>query len=269
MKRSFATLATLLCVLPAASHACNMDAYIGSVCTFAMDYCPQGFVAADGRLLQVNGNQALFSLLGNRYGGDGSTTFGVPDLRARAVVGTGQPQVQGFTAVNLGQKVGQQQVTLTAAQTPLPVHSHAATFTATMGTAPLTLPATTGSLQVTAALPVSPSAGTVGGTTAALGAGQNGYLAGLSGTTGVDPITFTGPYTANAPSGNAAYLPALVKVSGNPGMAQTTVQVNTVTGGTVAVQPASAGPTASVSTQSPVLGLTVCIATNGIYPTRQ
>lgn len=266
IRRAAAWAATLLCAMPAAAYACNTDPYIGSVCTFAMDWCPRDYLPADGRMLQVSQNQALFALIGNRYGGDGRTTFALPDLRGRSPVGIGQGQ--GLAPVAQAQKIGQAEVMLTAAQTPLPPHTHAATFAATTGTASITLPATPGSLQVTAALPVSPDVGTVSGGTVALGAGQNGYLAGVSGTTGVDNVTFTGPYTGTQPGGNAAYLPALVKVSGTPAIPSTTVQVATVTGGTVAVQPAAGAATAAVPTQSPALGVSMCIAVNGLFPTR-
>jgi microcystin-dependent protein len=266
IRRAAAWAAVLSCVLPAAAHACNAEPYLASVCTFPMDWCPQGFLPADGRMIQVRDNQALFALIGNRYGGDGQTTFALPDLRGRSAVGIGTGP--GLAPVAVAQKLGQQQVTLTAAQAPLPAHTHAATFAATTGTAPVTIPATPGNLQVAAALLVSPAVGTVSGSTVALGAGQNGYLAGMSGTNGVDGVTFTGPYTAQAPGGNAAYLPAEVKVSGAPTIPQTTVQVATITGGSVTVQPAAAAATAPVSTQSPALGMSVCIATSGLFPTR-
>jgi microcystin-dependent protein len=258
--------ATLLCILPAAAHACESEPYLGSVCFVAMDWCPQGFLPADGRLLQMQDNQALYAVLGTRFGGDGRTTFALPDLRGRFPVGIGAGP--GLAPVAAGQAIGQQQVSLSPSQTPLAFHTHAATFAATTGNASVTIPATPGDLQVTAALLVSPTVGTVSGGTVALNAGQNGYLAGLSGTNGVDGVTFTGPYTTTAPGGNAAYLPASVKVSGAPSIPATTVQVSTVTGGAVTVQPAVASATAPVSTQSPALGLGVCIATNGLFPTR-
>jgi microcystin-dependent protein len=256
----------LSCIVPAAAHACGSDPYLGEVCTFAMDWCPQGYTAADGRTLQVNANQALFALIGNKYGGDGQTTFALPDLRGRFAIGIGMGP--GLSNVTQAQKLGQQQVVLTQSQTPLVTHTHAATFTATSTNVPVTIPATPGNLQVTAALPVSPAAGSVTGSTVALGSGQTGYLAGMSGTTGVDTVTFTGPYTTSAPGANAASLPAQVQVSGTASIPSTTVQVNTVTGGTVAVAAAGSAATTPVSTQSPALGMSVCIVTSGLFPSR-
>ncbi|WP_244664866.1 phage tail protein [Candidatus Symbiopectobacterium sp. 'North America'] len=73
------------------ASACASEPLVGSVCYMATDFCPRGFVRADGQLLQINANQALFSLLGNIYGGQVSAgTFGVPDLRGRSAVGVGQ-----------------------------------------------------------------------------------------------------------------------------------------------------------------------------------
>lgn len=89
--------------------ACGSDPYIGEICTYAFDWCPNGFVPADGRTLQVNQYTALFALVGVQYGGDGKTTFGVPDLRGRVVVGTGTGN--GLAPVKLAQPFGQQTVT--------------------------------------------------------------------------------------------------------------------------------------------------------------
>ncbi|CAA6603056.1 exported hypothetical protein [Rhodospirillaceae bacterium LM-1] len=61
--------------------ACGESAYIGELCVFAFNYCPQDFLPADGRSLPIQSNEALFSLLGITYGGDGKTEFKLPDLR--------------------------------------------------------------------------------------------------------------------------------------------------------------------------------------------
>lgn len=261
-----ACAATLFSALPMAAQACNSEPYIGTICTFAMSWCPQGYVTADGRTLPLNQYQALFAVLGFQYGGDNVNNFAIPDLRGRFPIGTGTGP--GLVAITLAQKVGQQQLALTQAQTPVAPHTHAAAFTPTTANTPVTIPATTGNLTVTAALPVSTSVGTSNGTMSALNSGQNGYLAGLSGTTGVDPISFSGPYTASAPSVNPAHLPATVTVSGNPSTAAATVQVPTVTGGAVVVASASAPASQPISTQSPALGQSVCIAVTGLYPSR-
>lgn len=97
-----------------------MDYYVGEIRLFAGNYVPEDFIACDGRLLPINGNEALFSLVGAIWGGDSRTTFGVPDLRGRIPVGQGQGT--GLTSRILGQTGGHEQVTLTAAQ--MPSHTH-------------------------------------------------------------------------------------------------------------------------------------------------
>jgi microcystin-dependent protein len=86
------------------------------VCSFA--FAPKGWALCNGQLLPINQNQALFSLLGTTYGGDGRTTFALPDLRGRSPLHTGG----GFS---LGEKAGEQAVTLTVTQTP--AHTHLVT----------------------------------------------------------------------------------------------------------------------------------------------
>jgi len=58
-----------------------MDYYLGDVILFALNYEPEGFMLCDGRILQITQNQALFALLGIQFGGNGSSTFALPDLR--------------------------------------------------------------------------------------------------------------------------------------------------------------------------------------------
>lgn len=266
MNRIVACTAALLGAAPMMAQACSSEPYAGTICTFAMNWCPQGFLPADGRQLSVQQNQVLFAVLGFQYGGDNQNNFNLPDLRGRVAVGTGQGG--GLTVpVTQAQKIGQQQLLLTAAQAPLQAHTHGATFAATTGPATLNIPATTGSLNVTAALPVSPSVGSVSGTVVALGAGQNGYLAAIKGTTGVDDVTFSGPYTASAPA-SPAYLQANVQVTGSPATAAASVPVTMINGGSVTVAQAGQAATQAVSTQSPALGMSVCIVTTGLFPSR-
>lgn len=81
---SGAIAATVVGLLPGTSFACGADPYIGEICVFATPYCPQGYLPADGREMQLRSNQALYSLMGTRFGGDGKTTFNLPDLRVQA-----------------------------------------------------------------------------------------------------------------------------------------------------------------------------------------
>ena len=94
------------------------------MCFFAGNFCPQGYRAADGTLLPIQQNQALFSILGATYGGDGRTNFALPDLRGRGPVGSGTGT--GLAPVGLGQILGNEKVTLTANQ--IAPHTHPATF---------------------------------------------------------------------------------------------------------------------------------------------
>ena len=73
---------------PPTAHAAP-DEYLGEIMTVGFNFCPRGTLEADGRLLPINQFSALFSLLGTTYGGDGRTTFALPDLRGRTMVGSG------------------------------------------------------------------------------------------------------------------------------------------------------------------------------------
>lgn len=100
--------------------ACGDEPYTGEICYFALDFCPTGYLAANGAVLPISNNQALYSLYYTTYGGDGKTTFGLPDLRGRAPVGIGQGL--GLTNVTLGLYRGSQTMPLTVNN--LPQHTH-------------------------------------------------------------------------------------------------------------------------------------------------
>jgi len=80
------------------------EGFIGEVKLFAGNFAPRGWAFCDGQLLSISGSTALFSILGTTYGGDGRTTFGLPDLRGRVPVGPRNGP--GMTSVSLGQKMG-------------------------------------------------------------------------------------------------------------------------------------------------------------------
>lgn len=98
-----------------------MDCYLGEIRPFAGTYIPENWLPCDGRLLPITDNQALYALLGTRFGGDGTTTFGLPDLRGRLPIGSGQGPA--LTNRNFAQAGGSESVTLTVAQAP--AHTHA------------------------------------------------------------------------------------------------------------------------------------------------
>lgn len=97
------------------------EPYIGQLMTVGFNFAPRGWALCDGQILPISQNTALFSLLGNTYGGDGQTTFALPDLRGRSVVGFGNGP--GFSNIGWGQKGGSQSMTLTTNQMPNHTHS--------------------------------------------------------------------------------------------------------------------------------------------------
>ncbi len=97
-----------------------MDPFLASIMLFAANFAPRGWALCQGQLLLINQNQALFSLLGTTYGGNGQTTFALPDLRGRVPVGFGQGP--GLTNILIGQVGGTESITLI--NNNLPAHSH-------------------------------------------------------------------------------------------------------------------------------------------------
>jgi len=97
-----------------------MDAYLGQIILFAGNYAPNGWLACNGQLLNINQYEALYSLLGTIYGGDGVTTFALPDLRSRIPVGQGQGT--NLTSRTIAQTGGTESETLNSTQ--LPAHNH-------------------------------------------------------------------------------------------------------------------------------------------------
>jgi len=102
---------------------------------FAGNFAPRGWAFCEGQLIAIAQNQALFSILGTTYGGDGRTTFGLPDLRGRAAIHQGSGP--GLSTYSLGAKVGTENVTLTVNN--LPAHTHPANMVAAPGDATLNI----------------------------------------------------------------------------------------------------------------------------------
>ena len=96
------------------------EPFIAEIRIFGFDFAPPGWAFCDGQLLSINQNQSLFSLLGTTYGGDGETSFGLPDLRGRTPLhrGTGFPQ---------GTRAGEEGVSISESQ--MPSHTHGARAT--------------------------------------------------------------------------------------------------------------------------------------------
>ena len=100
------------------------EPFLAEIRIVGFNFAPRGWAFTDGQILPINQNQSLYSLLGTTYGGDGRTTFALPDLRSRTPIHEG-------AGYQLGQKGGAETVTLTAAE--IPEHSHSVKAVATAG----------------------------------------------------------------------------------------------------------------------------------------
>ncbi|NJL76835.1 MAG: phage tail protein [Saprospiraceae bacterium] len=100
-----------------------MDPFIAEIIMFAGNFAPRGWAFCEGQILSIASNTALFSLVGTTYGGDGRTTFALPDLRGRVAIHPGQGP--GLSPYVLGQAAGTEQVTLYVNE--IPAHAHTGT----------------------------------------------------------------------------------------------------------------------------------------------
>lgn len=105
-----------------------MNPFIGEVIMFGGNFAPRGWAFCEGQLLSISQNTALFSILGTMYGGDGRTTFGLPDLRGRVAIHEGHGP--GLSTYSLGEKGGAPTATLNT--TTMPFHNHFAASNADM-----------------------------------------------------------------------------------------------------------------------------------------
>ena len=101
------------------------EPFLGEIRILSFGFAPRGWATCDGQLLPINQNQALFSLLGTMYGGDGRVNFALPDLRGRVSMHVGEGHIQGESA-------GRESVTLTPAE--MPQHTHIALSNTDAGT---------------------------------------------------------------------------------------------------------------------------------------
>ncbi len=103
--------------------------FLGSITLFGGNFAPRGYMFCQGQILAISQNSALFALIGTTYGGDGQTTFALPNLAGRAAIhqGTGP----GLSNYSIGQTAGVETVTLIANQ--LPAHTHTATASNAVG----------------------------------------------------------------------------------------------------------------------------------------
>lgn len=99
-----------------------MDGYIAQVMLFAGNFAPRNWAFCDGATISIAQNTALFSLIGTTYGGNGQTTFQLPDLRGRVAIGATNSAAPGRSNYSLGQAGGSETITLTVNQ--MPAHNH-------------------------------------------------------------------------------------------------------------------------------------------------
>jgi len=116
------------------------DQFVGEIRLFACNFAPKGWAKCEGQILPISQNTALFSILGTTYGGDGKTTFALPDLRDRMAIGFGQGP--GLSYVTLGQTDGN----TTLAPNNLPAHTHSVDIKVSSGTGTSSIPSASTSL---------------------------------------------------------------------------------------------------------------------------
>jgi len=120
MKKLILTLLVCLSFNVNVVKAGIADPALAEIIMFAGNFAPRGWAFCDGQLLSIAQNTALFSLLGTTYGGDGRTTFGLPDLRGRVAIHPGNGP--GLSSYRLGQKSGSENRTLSVSN--MPSHNH-------------------------------------------------------------------------------------------------------------------------------------------------
>jgi len=253
MKKTLLTTALLgSAFFGQAASACSTEPYLGSVCMTAATYCPRGYAVAAGQLNTINENPALASLLGDYFGGDLRSTYGYPDLRGRAPIGSGRGP--GLTNFAIGNMVGYERETLDISE--LPSHTHAATFTPSGGASGGTASGTI-SVPVTGSAKIATSSTGAGSITPSDHAVLGKAAQGLGGVTLYSPAGTTadlniGP--AGAVTGTASG-PVALDVDLTGGVS-----------GTVDV--ADTGGDRAFVIVAPRIALTFCIATTGDYPPR-
>jgi microcystin-dependent protein len=138
MIRSLAFAAVLAAGMGLHGTASAQEPYLGEIRCFGFNFAPRGWLPAEGQILPIAENTALFALLGTQFGGDGQTTFALPDLRGRSIVGIGQGP--GLSMIyGPGETGGTETQTLTTSQ--LPAHSHVVTPQGSASDATLISPA--------------------------------------------------------------------------------------------------------------------------------
>ena len=107
-----------------------MDAFMGTILAFGFNYAPRGWALCNGQTMAISQNSALFTLLGTYYGGNGQTTYQLPNLQSRLPIGMGQGA--GLSPYQIGQVSGTEQISITTNN--MPSHNHAISVNSTAAT---------------------------------------------------------------------------------------------------------------------------------------
>ena len=217
------------------SHAtCSTEPYIGSMCVTAASYCPRDYAEANGQTLAIANYQTLFAILGTTFGGDGRTSFQLPDMRGRTAVGVGTGF--GLSPVALGQKRGEEETVLSPLH--MPPHTHQAEFTGESQTINIT--------YSDAYIPIFANSGS-------------------NTTTPSGPTHITA--SPGGPSAAAIWSPgAGAPIGSVAGMAFSNDTITTTAEGSVSI--GTTGQSVPIETIPPQLGLRYCIAVQGTFPPR-
>lgn len=229
-----------------------MDPMLGMVFMVPWNWAPMNYQLCQGQLVNVQQYEALYSLMGFTFGGNGSTNFNLPNLQGRGPIGTG---ILNSLMYTLGATGGTQATTLS--QSNLAPHIHGTTFTPVVASQVVTIPGTTGSqtADVTinatsnAGANATPSTGAAGNNMLSAAVYANAKVYGPTSTTNLVPLT-----------GVSA------GISGTASTPATNVTINTVVGGSVALAPTGGG--IPFSNMQPYLAMSFVIAMNGLYPDR-
>lgn len=219
-----------------------MEDFIGVIKLFAGNYEPQGWLICDGRLLNISQNAALFSIIGVTYGGDGKTTFALPDLRGRVPVGFGQSP--GLSNYAIGEKKGAETNTLTSIN--IPTLKGTVDLTALKGTA-------TGTVQQSIPVEIAVPCSTAGGGSPEP---ENCVM-------GVDTSAGMTPYATSPETGKFMQpLKATVQVNASASLPVT------LDGGSVNITINKDTTPVPVNNLQPTLGLNYIICVYGVFPNR-
>jgi microcystin-dependent protein len=254
-----------------ATYACSAEDYLSTICVLAAPSTDwRNYVPADGRLLSIQQNSALFALIGTTYGGNGTTTFGVPDLRGRFLLGAGNSNYG--TNYLPGQTGGSSTVTLTTNQ--IPAHAHALS-------APLVLTGLTGSTNL-GAVTGGTSSVSLGGVTftadtSKLAMQAANSSAGSPSPTGAVLAIPAGPgnkiYASGAPDvamAAGAFTGGITVTSAGTGSVTLAGTAPVTFGGTVTANgnTAATGGSQPFSIMPPYVAMYYMIATSGLFPSR-